>query len=80
MTKQDAGTQHAIQAAARHLQMTITEHTPLSALELRPLEPYTPSICIGDITLSRLWVVQIDEQTCYVIEGTRHGQLVYVAR
>jgi hypothetical protein len=72
--------QHAIEAAASHHGIVLTEQTQYSLLELSPLPPiYPPLRRYKQAYLLRIWAACIEEYTCYVAQSLINGRIVYLA-
>ena len=72
--------QHALEAAALHHGIVLTEQTQYSLLELSPLPPtYPPLRRYEHVSIMRVWAAHIEEHTCYVAQGLINGRIVYLA-
>jgi predicted nucleotidyltransferase len=78
----DLGILAALQEAATFLQELLNEETACHLIEIRPVERYAPTLHFPEIPLriTRLWVVEIDDKSCFVLQGIQEGSLVYLAR
>jgi hypothetical protein len=80
MNTPSISTRHALEAAALHYGIVLTEQTQYSLLELSPLSPINSPLRQSEQAyLLRVWAACIEEHTCYVAQSLINGRIVYLA-
>lgn len=72
----------ALYEAAAFLEVALTEDVACHFIEIHPLEHYAPMLHFPEIQLrlTRLWVVELADKTCFVVQGLQEGTVVFTAR